>query len=189
MTRIKEHYFGFWTGGRPCAGDWYDGFVSEWHGPLEPRAHARRYYQNRGMAIVAICSLYALLTVLLILLHKPNWYECGMVIMLAVLIELRLRDKFVESTYIPFSLCPHCRTGLWTADVYSGFKNHSYHGSFQRCPNCGFRKEPETITGGIFIIMSPPIREHARAMLKEVIPPPCGRQTNPKEGADVDGSD
>ncbi|MBM2820672.1 MAG: hypothetical protein HW405_432, partial [Candidatus Berkelbacteria bacterium] len=147
MTRIKEHYFGFWTGGSPGNGDWYDGFASDWHGPLTPRQYARRCSEY-GRNIM--CLMF-----FVVIVSFPTWapifrdremrfwvmVAAATVTLIAVTAKRLLEDRLVETTYLSFSLCPRCSTGLWTADVYRYFKAHDFAGSIQRCPNCRFERE------------------------------------------------
>lgn len=167
MAKIKEFYYGFWTGGKPFEGKWYDGHVSEWHGPLKPYGYFRRYYDSPGGITIGIMMLYGVLAAILFALlnHKPNLVEFSIAVLLAVTIEYLAISGFVKANYHPFSFCPQCQTGLWTADIFAGFKNRYFAGAFQRCPNCRFEREYK-------VRIDQPVRERILKMLSETIPPP-----------------
>ncbi len=166
MAKIKEHYFGFWAEGKPFYGDWYDGFVSEWHGPLGPFRYVRRYYRDFGYSFLLI-MFYPIISIIWI--NRLHWFYLSITSIVSIFVDCLFARNYFQKTYNQFSFCPECQFGLLTSDIYRGFMNHLSAGSFQRCPGCGFEREIGTM---LFMPLPMPLLEHISKMYEQTIPYP-----------------
>lgn len=164
MAKIKEFYYGFWTGGKPFCGKWYEGFISEWHSPLNPRQYFFRYL---GFGVGGIYSLFAFMIYIVIAsMATGHLSRLNLIIALTIAITIGFVSTIqsIRADYRPFSFCPKCQTDLTTVDIFRSIKNRWFAAAFQHCRRCGFKRE--------YKILDPPLRQYVLDMIDKRIPPP-----------------